>query len=119
MAIINVYSYLLLLRSVTVLHDYPLTQGSTILSTLRGGFTPKGGTMHSTTRREFLKSVAAGSVVTGASLCCPNIVRAVGVWGDVPSGVWATPPDIKILEVHLLGGMAPFESFYFRPVAGL
>ncbi len=76
--------------------------------------------MSSTTRRKFLKSVAAGSAVLSAPFYFPNIVRAAGpVWGDVPSGVWATPPDIKILEVHLLGGMAPFESFYYRPAAGV
>ena len=27
-------------------------------------------------------------------------------------------PNIKCLEVHLLGGTAPFESFYYRPLAG-
>jgi hypothetical protein len=71
------------------------------------------------TRRQFLQTVAAGTAVTTAGLALPGIARASTVWGDVPAGVWATPPDITMLEVHLLGGMAPFESFYFRPGAGL
>jgi hypothetical protein len=67
-------------------------------------------------RRHFLKAGLAG-----AALAFPMIGRANGpVWGDVPASVWpGTPPDIKILEIHLLGGTAPFESFYFRPAAGV
>src|SRR6266404_1001343 len=75
--------------------------------------------MAASSRRRFLKSVSASGVLASAQLAFPNIVRAAGpVWGDVPAGVWATPPNIKILEVHLLGGMAPFESFYYRPSPG-
>lgn len=72
--------------------------------------------MSTFTRRRFLQAGIAGT-----AFAVPMIGRAGGpVWGDVPPGIWpGTPPDIKILEIHLLGGTAPFESFYFRPAAGV
>jgi hypothetical protein len=70
------------------------------------------------TRRELLRS-ATGAIAASSVVGFPAIVRAAGpVWGEVPAGVWATPPDLRILEIHLMGGMAPFESFYFRPDPG-
>jgi len=75
--------------------------------------------MRTVSRRSFVKSAAAVGAVLGA----PTLLRANNpVWGDVPSGVWAagTAPsaNIKMLEIHLLGGMAPFESFYYRDAVG-
>jgi len=71
------------------------------------------------TRRKLLRN-AAGALAASSAIGFPSILRAVGpVWGSMPSGVWATPPNLKILEIHLLGGMAPFESFYYRPDPGL
>ncbi len=74
--------------------------------------------MRQLTRRHFLqRSAQLGTAA--ASLAMPAVSRAAGQWGEVPPGVWPTPPNTRILEIHLLGGMAPFESFYFRPVSGL
>lgn len=61
---------------------------------------------------------SGGAVATASVLGFPSIVSAAPVWGEVPPLVWASPPNTKILEIHLLGGMAPFESFYFRDVLG-
>ena len=70
------------------------------------------------TRRRLLLN-ATGALAASSVVGFPSILRAAGpVWGGT-IGVWATPPDLKILEIHLLGGMAPFESFYFRPGAAL
>lgn len=71
------------------------------------------------TRRSFIQSMTAAGLA-GATLGAPAIVRAAGpVWGTVPNGVWssgtAPSPNIKMLEIHLLGGTAPYESFYYRP----
>lgn len=71
------------------------------------------------TRRQFITRTGSAVAAAGA-VGFPTLLKASGpVWGGVPAGVWATPPDTKLLEIHLLGGMAPFESFYFRPAAGV
>ncbi len=73
--------------------------------------------MKNISRREFLNSagVAAATLATGA---WPRFAAASPAWGD-PLGEAPTSPAQSILEIHLLGGVAPFESFYFRPPLGL
>lgn len=69
------------------------------------------------TRREILKAGA----LSAAALCLgPAIVhRALGAWGALPTDIWAPGfTGYKVLELHCFGGMAPFESFYYRDVAG-
>lgn len=68
-------------------------------------------------RRTFLKQATAG--LAGAALgFLPRVARAA--WGDQGSSVWGagTGPVRSILEIYLWGGMAPWETFYFRPGAG-
>ena len=66
-------------------------------------------------RREFLKVAGATTAAVGLSSRSAH----AAVWGDIPPSIWPTPPDLKVLEIHLLGGVAPFESFYFRPPLGI
>jgi len=68
-------------------------------------------------RRALIKGVGAG--LAGAALgLWPKVARAA--WGDPEPGVWggAPAPARSILEIYLWGGMAPWESFYYRPAAG-
>jgi len=66
-------------------------------------------------RRTFVHGLGLG--VAGAMIGLPRTAQAA--WGDVPASVWATAtPAQKVLEIHLAGGMAPWESFYYRPAAG-
>jgi len=73
-------------------------------------------------RRKFLRRFSAAAALGSASIAFPGIIRAQdssSIWGDMHTDVWGgSAPDINILEIHLLGGVAPFESFYFRPSAG-
>ncbi len=69
-------------------------------------------------RRSFIKLAAVGAA--GAVLGFPRLASAA--WGDIPAPVsnptfWpaGVTPAQKVLEIHLWGGMAPWESFYFRP----
>lgn len=56
---------------------------------------------------------AAATGAAGLTLLLPRKSRAS--WGEV-SGVWgASPPDCKVLELFLYGGLAPWESFYSQP----
>src|SRR5262249_50314566 len=64
-------------------------------------------------RRTFLKAVGVGAA--GAALGVPRFASAA--WGDLPGGVLPAPAQ-QVLEIHLSGGMAPWESFYFRPDRG-
>src|SRR5262249_12404436 len=66
-------------------------------------------------RRTFLKTAGAATAL-GLSGLWPRPAHAT--WGDIPPTIWPSPPDLKVLEIHLAGGMAPFESFYFRPSPG-
>lgn len=74
------------------------------------------------TRRQVLKGAAAGA----ALLSFGSRGRAWAVcsdpaWGCLPSDLWTWAADFhgyKILELHLFGGMAPYESFYYRDVVG-
>jgi hypothetical protein len=60
---------------------------------------------------------ATGLGAAALSLGWPRIAR--GAWGDIPGGVWSgVAPATKVLEIHLAGGMAPWESFYYRPDPG-
>jgi hypothetical protein len=76
---------------------------------------------HDRARRRLLGASAAASAVgvLGALLPVRAARAAGGAWGDLPAGVWpATEPAYRILEIHLYGGLSPWESFYFRPGAG-
>ncbi|MCG7989679.1 MAG: DUF1501 domain-containing protein [Candidatus Thiodiazotropha weberae] len=69
------------------------------------------------TRRELLKA----SLLSAAAVCLGSAIsrRAHAAWGELPSDIWAAGiSGYKILELHCFGGMAPFESFYYRDVAG-
>ena len=69
-------------------------------------------------RRQFLKAAGSATAAMGLSGAFSRLAHAA-VWGDVPPSLWPSPPDLKVLEIHLLGGVAPFESFYFRPPLGV
>jgi len=69
------------------------------------------------TRREVLKA----SLASAAAVCLGPVISrmAHGAWGALPTDIWV--PGVsgyKVLELHCFGGMAPFESFYYRDVAG-
>lgn len=71
-------------------------------------------------RREFLINSAMISAAVGQELLLPSKSNACGpLWGELDPAVWSglTRPDINILEIHLSGGVAPFDSFYYRPEA--
>lgn len=74
--------------------------------------------MTTLTRRKFLG--ASGRTAAGLALatCWPRLARANPAWGDLPPGTITTPADLKVLQIHLLGGVAPFESFYYRDSPG-
>jgi len=66
-------------------------------------------------RRDALAAIAVGT----AGLLLPSTSRAT-VWGSIPTTagtVWATPPDLRILEIHLYGGLSMWETFYARAPA--
>jgi len=69
-------------------------------------------------RRSFLKALGAGAAGVGLGML-PRIARAAS-WGDVDPTVWSpgTGPATSVLEIYLWGGMAPWESFYYRPASG-
>lgn len=63
-------------------------------------------------RRRTLAAAAIGA----AGLWLPSVSQA-SVWGSIPATagtVWATPPDLRILEIHLYGGLSMWETFYAR-----
>ena len=70
-------------------------------------------------RRNFL---TGGAAVLGSTLISTpwHNVRAhspSGVWGDLPAhdDYWPTglsAPDYKVLEIHLSGGLSPYETFH-------
>lgn len=67
-------------------------------------------------RRRFLKQ--AGTAAAGVGLCAVMPSSAQAAWGDfaAPAVVWPSgPPNTKILEIFLYGGLSPWETFYFRP----
>jgi len=68
-------------------------------------------------RRTLLKRAGIGIAGLGAGLFSR---AALAAWGDQPGGVWpaASGPVRSILEIYLWGGMAPWETFYFRPGTG-
>lgn len=66
-------------------------------------------------RRMVLHALGAGAtaaVMPGAALAQP------APWGTIPTystPIWPTAPDLKILEIHLYGGLSMWETFYVRP----
>lgn len=68
-------------------------------------------------RRALLKKVGIGIAGLGAGLFS---TAADAAWGDQPTGFWpaGSSPVRSILEIYLWGGMAPWETFYYRPVGG-
>jgi hypothetical protein len=69
-------------------------------------------------RRTFLKVVGGGATALGLGLTTRQ-ARA-DTWGDVDPSVWPVGSTLatRVLEIYLWGGMAPWESFYYRPVPG-
>lgn len=75
---------------------------------------------HDDSRRRFLATSAAAA----AAAVFPWREARGGPtdpWGHVDPGVWppcGTPPcsvpSFKVLEIHLYGGLSPWETFYFR-----
>ncbi len=71
-------------------------------------------------RRRFLKSNAAMMLMAPFGLWLPNRGVAhshVTPWGELPSGDDYWPPGrarpgFKILEIHLSGGLSPYETFF-------
>jgi len=69
-------------------------------------------------RRQFMKMAGAGMVGLGLASAGRGLAFN-NAWGDIPAGVWpANFSGHKILQIHLFGGMAPYESFYYRNVNG-
>jgi len=74
-------------------------------------------------RRRTLAAIAASA----AGLAFPAIIRSHGTgtvgtaWGTMPTypegPIWTSAPDIRILEIHLYGGLSMWETFYCRPPA--
>ncbi len=68
-------------------------------------------------RRAFLKSAAASATLISAPFCSLYAHSDGSPWGDLPDDAdhWpaALPrPDYKILEIHLSGGLSPYETFH-------
>lgn len=68
------------------------------------------------TRRDFLR--AGGAAFAASMVGWPSTAHAD--WGDfpapLPSSPWpSTPPNYKVLEIFLYGGVSPWETFYHRP----
>lgn len=74
--------------------------------------------MKGITRRGFLGTAGGSAAGLALGSLWPQRAWASPAWGDVPAAVWASPPDVKVLQIHLLGGVAPFESFYYRDSPG-
>lgn len=76
--------------------------------------------MQGVSRRKFLRTMGLAAAGLGLGGIWPRTAHAA--WGDIPASIWAgsgfDPANMKVLEIHLLGGVAPFESFYFRPSPG-
>jgi Protein of unknown function (DUF1501) len=63
-------------------------------------------------RRAALAALGVGA----AGILLPRMGTALP-WGSVPPSagpVWPSPPDLKILEIHLYGGLSMWETFYVR-----
>lgn len=72
--------------------------------------------MRNFTRRSLLKYAGGAAAIAGGLL--PFAGRAQGAWGELPPNILTPPPNFGVLHIHLLGGMAPFESFYYRDSPG-
>lgn len=74
-------------------------------------------------RRDFLRDLLGAAA--GVAVGLPGIAKAdslcgTGAWGEITCGdIWAgTNPASKLLDIHIMGGMAPWESLYYRPDGG-
>jgi hypothetical protein len=69
-------------------------------------------------RRTFLKTAGVG-VAAGLGVGLLGR-RTQAAWGEPDQSVWTGhgTPATKVLEIYLVGGMAPWESFYYRPIPG-
>ncbi len=70
-------------------------------------------------RRDFLRAALGAA----GALALPRAVAglpAASTWGDYPAAAkaWQLPPGVrakKVLELYLMGGLSPWESFYCVP----
>jgi len=73
------------------------------------------------TRRDALKAGALSAAALGLG---PASVRRAhaqtdSAWGNIPSDIWGPGVNgYKLLQLHCFGGMAPYESFYYRDQPG-
>lgn len=75
------------------------------------------------TRREALQ-IGLGAIALGASYGKEPRAESIAVWGQPDQSIY--PPNFfrpgqsfyKVLEIHLYGGMSPWETFYHRPLPG-
>jgi hypothetical protein len=65
-----------------------------------------------------------GGVAVGALGSTPALAQAVSVWGQPDPTIFpanffpAGKSFYKVLEIHLYGGLSPWETFYHRPISG-
>lgn len=68
-------------------------------------------------RRAFLKSAAATATFISTPFCSLHAHSVGSPWADLPaeSDYWPSGlarPNYKILEIHLSGGLSPYETFH-------
>ena len=73
-------------------------------------------------RRDFLRSIAGASAAVAFGAGRRARANCHGsTWGEIAcNAVWpaGAGPANKLLDIHIAGGMAPWESFYYRPDGG-
>ena len=73
------------------------------------------------TRRDILKAgaVSAAALGLGAGSVRRAYSQTDSAWGNIPEDIWgAGNQGYKVLQLHCFGGMAPYESFYYRDQPG-
>lgn len=65
------------------------------------------------TRRKFVKVTGISALGGALGIGLPGAARAD--WGAIPTGVWDSGRQYKILEIFLYGGLSPWETFFVRP----
>jgi hypothetical protein len=69
-------------------------------------------------RRRFVQGVCVGA---GCLALAGYSRRGFAAWGDIPATIWpasGVPTPRKVLEIHLYGGLSPWETFYLRDMTG-